>query len=97
VRSTRARATTDELYSSVEQPKSRPLAAIQTPLALGDETVRRAAASPARVLQAEISARWAEDTIDPRWSRRATLLFIAGTCTAFWGLAFWAVYSAVRN
>jgi hypothetical protein len=48
-----------------------------------------ATASPARALQNEVVASFAEPDIGTRWSPRRTLAFTVGTCGLFWiGLYF---------
>ncbi len=45
------------------------------------------ARSPARALQGELSARFPYEPAGTSWSKRATLLFIVGSCGAFWAAA----------
>ena len=66
-------------------------------LALADPTTLVAPASPARALQDDLSARLLSDPPDTKWSKRATLIFIVGSCGAFWSLAFWALSALIRR
>ena len=55
---------------------------------LGDDSGYPPRPSPARALQARLadatSVPMADVQVDDRWSRRATLLFVASVCGAFW-------------
>jgi hypothetical protein len=62
-------------------------------LGLAGDLTESAAPSPARQLQDELQGRLWDSDARPdqaagKWSPRASLLFILGTCGAFWGLAY---------
>jgi hypothetical protein len=92
VKSTRVRAKVERRDAPVAQPNP-----VKPALSLADDTMSISAASPARTLQGQLSARLAEGTVEAKWSPRSTLIFIVGTCGAFWGAAYWAVSSAMAH
>ena len=64
-----------------------------TPVVVVDDDLGPASvASPARALQDALTAEFA-DVAPParRWSKRATLMFIIGTCGAFWVAVGWGI------
>jgi hypothetical protein len=73
---------------------STPAAGVRAPaLGLAGDLAEGAAPSPARRFQDGLSSRLSDCGVEPdevagQWSPRASLLFILGTCAAFWGLVY---------
>lgn len=97
VKSTHARAGARRDQALVVPPAAKAPQPAPPPLALADEETEALAPSPARVLQDELSARFADDAAEGKWSRRKTLVFMVATCGGFWGLAYWAITSFARR
>jgi hypothetical protein len=95
VKSTWARVDAEHDPAQNSRPKTVAPGAGQPARTIADAALSVSAASPARVMQDQLSARLSEGVAETRWSRRASLTFIVGTCSAFWAAAFWAVSATV--
>ena len=97
MKSTRAKDVTEKKYRAVATAEPAPANAAWMRPTLAGAPDLATATSPARALQEELSARWAKATANEKWSKRNTVLFVVGTCGAFWALAIWAVSAVVQS
>jgi hypothetical protein len=81
--------------AQIPQPTGVAPEAGQPSLTLADDTISISAGSPARALQDQLSEKLSAEAVAANWSKRSTLIFVVGTCSAFWGAAYWAVSSLV--
>jgi hypothetical protein len=53
--------------------------------------------SPALSLKIQRMSKLSGPPDGGRWTKRSTLLFILGTCGAFWGFVLWAIFAVIRH
>lgn len=52
--------------------------------------------SPVHVMHEALAAEFVDHTLPRAWSKRGTLLFVAGVCGAFWAATGWGVSLLMR-
>ena len=80
---------------ALDDQKPAPRATATPRVTLADSGGHTPQFSPARALQARLSAATAA-TDDDRWSPRATTLFVVGVCTAFWAAVGGTLMAVLR-